>query len=59
MEFIKEMYYSELNNDKVKKLHLDNPKSAIQNYIMNVSDKPAKYTAEEGYVGGRRESSVR
>lgn len=59
MEFIKEMYYSELSNDKVKKAHLDNPKSAIQNYIMNVSEQTAKYATEEGYVGGRRESSIR
>jgi hypothetical protein len=59
MEFFKEMYYSELSSEKVKKAHFDNPKGAIQTFVMNVSDKPAKYTTEEGYVGGRRQPSMR
>lgn len=59
MEFFRDLYYDELSSGKVKQIWVDNPKSPLQNFVMIRFGRAPKYQEEEGFVGGRRESSVR
>lgn len=59
MEYIKDYYYAELSSIKFKKEWLINPKNPVSAYASQSLGMNTKYEAEEGYVGGRRESSVR
>lgn len=59
MEFFKEFYYAELSSGKFKQIWVENPKSPLQNYCAMRFGKAPKYDGEEGFVQGRRESSVR
>ncbi|UZJ54871.1 hypothetical protein CBS101457_004191 [Exobasidium rhododendri] len=59
LEYFKEYYYHELSGGKVKQMWVNNPKSPLQNYVQSRFGTAPKYSDEEGYVMGRRESTVR
>lgn len=59
MQGLQDEYYDVFSDGRLKQMHIDNPKSPLQNYVSQRSGQAPVYESQEGFVGGGRQSSVR
>lgn len=59
LQNLKDYYHGLIESGLVKKAWLDNPKNAIQNYVLHRTGTYPVYTVEEGQVQGRRDTNFR